>query len=82
MCVAGVPTRAWAGGGGGGILRIKAGAAVRVRLRRFTFAAMDLRALVAVLICLMMGEGVWGVGLGAQGKELGIADIPPCGVSV
>lgn len=78
MCVAGVPTRVWAGG----ILRIKAGAAVRVRLRSFTFAAMDLRALVAVLICLMMGEGVWGVGLGAQGKELGIADIPPCGVSV
>ena len=53
-----------------------------MRLRRFTFAAMDLRALVAVLICLMMGEGVWGMGLGAPGTELGLADIPPSGVSV
>ena len=43
---------------------------------------MDLRALVAVLMFLMMGEGVWGFGESVMSKELGIADIPPCGVSI
>lgn len=42
---------------------------------------MGFRALVFVLLCSLMLQSVAGLELEVKSRELGLADVPPCGVS-
>lgn len=41
---------------------------------------MELRLVVAVLLCLLAVGNIGALGLELESKELTVIDIPPCGV--